>query len=146
MIYRGPCFLAIVWFFYFPPPPLSKFDWRGDTQAGWERETTCWGDGEELNLTTARNPGPLLTIQYSQTEPMPPTIEILANSEGGVASGHWLAMYRQLWEPASIIDHFVCTMNSSPSPRQNENRNIPDCVWYFYLAHGWPYVRSGHGG
>jgi hypothetical protein len=46
MIYRGPGFLAVVWFgsSSFPATPfpshVSKLD--GDTQEDWERETTFW--------------------------------------------------------------------------------------------------------
>ncbi len=40
MDYRGPGFLAIVWFgsFPHPPSPVSKLEGR----PAWERETTCW--------------------------------------------------------------------------------------------------------
>ncbi len=63
MIYRGPGFLAVVWFFStFPTShvvshsqscvsPVELTDGRG-------------GGGEEPNNTTPKKPGPLQTIQY----------------------------------------------------------------------------------
>ncbi len=42
MIYRGPGFLAVVWFGSSPSLPSSS---TGDTQADWERETAGWGGG-----------------------------------------------------------------------------------------------------
>ncbi len=44
MIYRGPGFLIAVWFGSSPPCPVDR---RDDTQADWERETTCWRDRRE---------------------------------------------------------------------------------------------------
>ncbi len=40
MIYRGPSFLAVVWFGSSPTP--STHLPSGDTQEDWEKETTCW--------------------------------------------------------------------------------------------------------
>jgi hypothetical protein len=44
MIYRGPGFLAVVWFGSTPTPtsPVSKVDQRHTTQEDWERETIRW--------------------------------------------------------------------------------------------------------
>ncbi len=66
MIYRGPGFLAVVWFAL--PSVASRLDRRHTKR--WEREeTTCWREGEgvdeEPNHTTVRKPGLLLVIQYS---------------------------------------------------------------------------------
>ncbi len=41
MIYRGPGFLAIVWFGS-PPTPSPSVSSTGDAPEDWERETTCW--------------------------------------------------------------------------------------------------------
>ncbi len=41
MIYRGPGFLAIVWFGSSSTPHLQSVSSTGDTQEYWERETTC---------------------------------------------------------------------------------------------------------
>ncbi len=52
-------------------PHLPSVSSTDDTQEDWERETTCWRRdgrrGEEPNHTTARKPGPLLIIRYSQS-------------------------------------------------------------------------------
>jgi hypothetical protein len=49
MIYRGPGFLAIVWFGSFPPPSpppsLQSVSTAGDTQEAWERESIADGRG-----------------------------------------------------------------------------------------------------
>ncbi len=63
MIYRRPGLLAVVRFGSSPTtfPPLPSVSSAGDTQAGWERETTCWrgrgeeGVGEKPNRTTAKS-------------------------------------------------------------------------------------------
>ncbi len=47
MKYRGPDFLAVVWFGSSPPPPLPSVSSTGGTQEDWERETTCWRQREE---------------------------------------------------------------------------------------------------
>ncbi len=62
-IYRGPGFLAFVWFGSTPNPllpPLPSVSSTGDTQEDWEREATCWrqrreGVAVEPNHTTARS-------------------------------------------------------------------------------------------
>ncbi len=66
MLYRGPGFLAVVWFWLLNPlpPSLPSVSSTADTEEDWERETICWlerGEGveEEPNYTTARKPGPL---------------------------------------------------------------------------------------
>ncbi len=68
MIYRGPGFLAVVWFGSSPTPsPVSKLH-RRHTGRLRKRETTCSreraeeGVGEE---PTAGKPGPLKVVQYS---------------------------------------------------------------------------------
>ncbi len=66
MIYRGPGFLAVVWFGSSPtssPPPFPSVCSNGDTD--WERVTTCWRERWGPNQTTARRPGPLLSVRYS---------------------------------------------------------------------------------
>ncbi len=48
MIYRGPCFLAVVWFGSSPPPPpsppLPSGSSTGDTQEDWERGVGVEGE------------------------------------------------------------------------------------------------------
>ncbi len=49
MIYRGPGFLAVVFFCSMPmhpSPPLPSVNLTGDTQEDWERKTTCWAGVE----------------------------------------------------------------------------------------------------
>jgi hypothetical protein len=55
IIYRGPGLLAVLWFGSSPAPPPSLVN----------KLTLSKGAGEEQNHTTAREPGPLLIIQYS---------------------------------------------------------------------------------
>jgi hypothetical protein len=72
MIYRGPVFLAVVWFAStptpYPPIPTSDILYM---QEDWERETTFCreegdkGLGEKPNHTTARKLGPLSIIQFN---------------------------------------------------------------------------------
>ncbi len=59
MIFRGPNFLAVVWFGSTTtlPPILHSVSSTGDTQEDWERETSCWrerweggGRGAESNI------------------------------------------------------------------------------------------------
>ncbi len=55
MIYRGPGFLAVIWFGSSPNPfsPFPSVNSTGDTQEDWERETSCWrerrGAGERVS-------------------------------------------------------------------------------------------------
>ncbi len=42
MIFRGPGFLAVIWFCSSAPPPPPSVISTGGTQEGWETETTCW--------------------------------------------------------------------------------------------------------
>jgi hypothetical protein len=44
MIYRGPGFLAILWFGS-SPPPLPSVSSTGDTQEDWEKKPTWWQKG-----------------------------------------------------------------------------------------------------
>jgi hypothetical protein len=56
VFYRGPGFIAVLWF---GSPPLPSVNSTEDTQDDWERETTCLqGEGvvEEPNHTSARKP------------------------------------------------------------------------------------------
>ncbi len=62
MIYRGPGFLAVVWFDDLAPPlppaPPVLCPWEsssGDTQEDWERETTCWREGRGVVLYKSFN-------------------------------------------------------------------------------------------
>ncbi len=42
IIYRGPCFLAVLWFVSSPTPsPLPSISSTDDTQEDWERKTSC---------------------------------------------------------------------------------------------------------
>ncbi len=49
MIYRGPGFLAGVWFRSSPTPspPLPSVSSTGDPEEDWEREKTCWRERSE---------------------------------------------------------------------------------------------------
>ncbi len=49
MIYKGPSFLALVWFSSLltpSPSPLLPGSSTDDTQEDWERETSCWRERE----------------------------------------------------------------------------------------------------
>jgi hypothetical protein len=69
MIYKGPGFLAVVWYGSSPAPfPLLTFvNSTGDKEEDWERETICWQkrgggwQGEKPNHTTAS----LVLYKYS---------------------------------------------------------------------------------
>ncbi len=54
MIYRGPGFLAVVWFVSFPPFSVSKLD-RRRTGRLWKRDTLLTGEGWMGRRSTARN-------------------------------------------------------------------------------------------
>ncbi len=60
MIYRGPGFLAVVWFGSSSTPshqshPLPSVSSTGNTQEDWEREATCWWGGGERGRGRSHN-------------------------------------------------------------------------------------------
>ncbi len=56
MIYRGPCFLAVICFGSSPNPfsPFPSVSSTGDTQEDWERETSCWRERRRAGERVSR--------------------------------------------------------------------------------------------
>jgi len=121
MIYRGPGFLAVVWFGFSPtscpPPPHPSASSTGDSLEDWDCEKERQladgrvggrGLGEETNRTTARKHGPLYCKLFN-TLCLKPSQEIFQPS----------IMFRLLWflgTGHSVISYCLIYAGRYPCP------------------------------
>ncbi len=165
MNYRGPGFLAAVWFGFFPLPPsplLQLISSIGDTQKDWERETTCWrerGEGGGRGVKSYDGETAWSSINNSILSALDSILKLNKQSgecihlwtifvSGGRVFPVWKAAKqagRQAgWQAGRQAGRLACSPNGGPASRPHASDSFPRKFHNFYLTK--PFIAVGGGG